>query len=165
MFLSIQQNHKILCKIDDGTQLTSAYLDKNEPVKPNEEVSILQDDEPVFDDDDDDLETEQMYLESNICPSCDECCETRENLDEHIRKVHPQLDDRGTGTTPGKNKKSKSKNLKVDSLKCEICAREFSHRNSLVYHRRSHTGVRPYKCELCDKRFFATSALKVRTTH
>jgi uncharacterized Zn-finger protein len=37
----------------------------------------------------------------------------------------------------------------------------FNHRNSLVYHLRSHSGERPHQCEVCGKSFFAASALKV----
>lgn len=48
-------------------------------------------------------------------------------------------------------------------LACTQCDRVFNHRNSLVYHLRSHSGERPHQCEECGKSFFATSALKVYT--
>lgn len=46
-------------------------------------------------------------------------------------------------------------------LSCPHCERTFIHRNSLLYHIRSHTGHRPHQCELCGKSFFAAGALKV----
>lgn len=53
-------------------------------------------------------------------------------------------------------KKDVSKNLF-----CSQCKRKFNHRNSLLYHLRSHTGKRPHACKLCPKSFFSSSALKV----
>lgn len=47
-------------------------------------------------------------------------------------------------------------------MQCPHCERTFVHRNSLLYHIRSHTGHRPHQCELCGKSFFAAGALKVR---
>lgn len=46
-------------------------------------------------------------------------------------------------------------------MPCNICGRIFNHRNSLVYHMRSHSGDRPHQCEQCGKNFFTKSALKV----
>ncbi|XP_043268969.1 zinc finger protein 19-like isoform X2 [Venturia canescens] len=65
---------------------------------------------------------------------------------------------------PGTAKKKKShKTRKVpnDELACPQCDRSFHHKNSLVYHMRSHSGERPHQCEICGKSFFAASALKV----
>ncbi|XP_058807086.1 GDNF-inducible zinc finger protein 1-like [Phymastichus coffea] len=61
---------------------------------------------------------------------------------------------------PTKKKKSKSKKS-TDELTCPQCDRSFHHKNSLVYHMRSHSGERPHQCEICGKSFFAGSALKV----
>ena len=43
---------------------------------------------------------------------------------------------------------------------CKHCKRYFNHKNSLIYHLRSHSGERPHQCEVCGKSFFAASALK-----
>ncbi|XP_039295354.1 uncharacterized protein LOC111062401 [Nilaparvata lugens] len=46
-------------------------------------------------------------------------------------------------------------------LTCLECNRVFNHRNSLLYHLRSHSGVRPHQCDICGKGFISGSALKV----
>ena len=53
------------------------------------------------------------------------------------------------------------KTFTADELSCPSCDRSFHHKNSLVYHMRSHSGERPHQCEVCGKSFFAASALKV----
>lgn len=54
--------------------------------------------------------------------------------------------------------------LAGDGLTCLQCNRSFHHKNSLVYHMRSHSGERPHQCDICNKRFFAASALKVSSS-
>ncbi|XP_011870388.1 PREDICTED: zinc finger protein 34-like isoform X2 [Vollenhovia emeryi] len=60
-----------------------------------------------------------------------------------------------------KKKKSPKTRKSSDELTCPQCNRSFHHKNSLVYHMRSHSGERPHQCDICSKRFFAASALKV----
>ncbi|XP_047121691.1 zinc finger protein 665-like [Schistocerca piceifrons] len=62
-------------------------------------------------------------------------------------------------TTGGKRRPKRSR--RELQLTCPECFRRFNHRNSLVYHLRSHSGERPHQCEVCGKSFFAASALKV----
>ncbi|RZF47028.1 hypothetical protein LSTR_LSTR013819 [Laodelphax striatellus] len=50
---------------------------------------------------------------------------------------------------------------KRSPLMCLECNRVFNHRNSLLYHLRSHSGLRPHQCEVCGKGFISGSALKV----
>lgn len=45
--------------------------------------------------------------------------------------------------------------------RCKRCNKICNSKNALHYHFLSHTGERPYKCNECDKSFFAGSALKV----
>ncbi|XP_011150321.1 zinc finger protein 271 isoform X2 [Harpegnathos saltator] len=73
------------------------------------------------------------------------------------------LDEKAKTDIPQTTKKKKSPKTRksTDELTCPQCSRSFHHKNSLVYHMRSHSGERPHQCEICSKRFFAASALKV----
>ncbi len=54
-------------------------------------------------------------------------------------------------TPPQTHAKSKS---------CEFCGKTFKFQSNLVVHRRSHTGEKPYKCQLCDHACSQASKLK-----
>ncbi|XP_046623863.1 zinc finger and SCAN domain-containing protein 2-like isoform X1 [Neodiprion virginianus] len=72
--------------------------------------------------------------------------------------------DREEIEVPQTKKKKSQKHRRsstVDELACPQCGRSFNHKNSLVYHMRSHSGERPHQCDVCGKSFFAASALKV----
>ncbi|KAI4499128.1 hypothetical protein M0802_005711 [Mischocyttarus mexicanus] len=60
-----------------------------------------------------------------------------------------------------KKKKTLKARKSNDDLTCPECKRSFHHKNSLVYHMRSHSGERPHQCEVCGKSFFVASVLKV----
>ncbi|CAG5073991.1 Similar to ZNF768: Zinc finger protein 768 (Homo sapiens) [Cotesia congregata] len=64
-------------------------------------------------------------------------------------------------SSPKKKKTSKTRKTQNSEMTCPQCGRTFHHKNSLVYHMRSHSGERPHQCEICGKSFFAASALKV----
>ncbi|KPP60721.1 B-cell lymphoma/leukemia 11B-like, partial [Scleropages formosus] len=57
----------------------------------------------------------------------------------------------GSTTPPQPQAKSKS---------CEFCGKTFKFQSNLVVHRRSHTGEKPYKCQLCDHACSQASKLK-----
>ncbi|XP_038047541.1 B-cell lymphoma/leukemia 11A-like [Patiria miniata] len=43
---------------------------------------------------------------------------------------------------------------------CEFCGKTFKFQSNLIVHRRSHTGEKPYKCQLCDHACSQASKLK-----
>ena len=54
------------------------------------------------------------------------------------------------------NKLGKIKNTKTNSHRCVDCEKSFERRNDLLRHNRSHTGEKPYQCEICKKKSFTT---------
>ena len=43
--------------------------------------------------------------------------------------------------------------------KCDICGRVFNQNHHLQYHIRIHTGDKPYKCGICDREFSFSNSL------
>ncbi|XP_076652527.1 uncharacterized protein LOC143358895 isoform X1 [Halictus rubicundus] len=91
--------------------------------------------------------TEQVHRD-HVKPST----VNEQNLHEKEKTDIPQT---------SKKKKILKARKSNDELTCPQCDRSFHHKNSLVYHMRSHSGERPHQCEVCGKSFFAASALKV----
>ncbi|NWH69142.1 SALL3 protein, partial [Geococcyx californianus] len=44
---------------------------------------------------------------------------------------------------------------------CKFCGKVFGNDSALQIHLRSHTGERPYKCNICGNRFTTKGNLKV----
>ncbi|XP_048655266.1 B-cell lymphoma/leukemia 11B isoform X2 [Marmota marmota marmota] len=65
----------------------------------------------------------------------------------------PPLPAMPPGSTPPPQPPAKSKS-------CEFCGKTFKFQSNLIVHRRSHTGEKPYKCQLCDHACSQASKLK-----
>lgn len=111
----------------------------------------------------------EEFQSHHLCDLCGEAFELKSQLTLHMREEHPDTKRKprkkdpmatnivNTTAAPTGDRTNK----KWEQLTCPTCGRMFNHRNSLVYHLRSHTGERPHQCEVCGKSFFAASALKV----
>lgn len=87
------------------------------------------------------------------CDDCDQYFETNVILGKHILENH------NVKITSNKNHE---KNAVVNTslqqtnnnrVKCKICFKVFSSSNYLISHMRLHSGVKPFKCDLCDMSF------------
>lgn len=157
------------------------HSNKNEPLDEFSEpedlmegINVVVDTTDPHDDEDDskawyreeDLhQTEEDLKEleadnGHICHLCKQPFPLRAILLQHL--VTCRASSGNTESAPlAVVKSNNKKNKKKAALQCTECDRVFAHRNSLVYHMRSHTGIRPHQCEQCGKSFFASSALKV----
>eukprot|EP00483_Globobulimina_turgida_P007481 UN07495 len=44
-------------------------------------------------------------------------------------------------------------------FQCDICKKGFAIKQNMKVHRRIHTGERPYRCKVCDKGYVSKSSL------
>ncbi|KRT80224.1 zinc finger protein [Oryctes borbonicus] len=106
----------------------------------------------------------QLEAQEYICHVCMQTFSLRTTLQEHMLTCKMENEGSSKKQTmdmqQSEQPKKKAKK-KATEYHCSECSRVFMHKNSLVYHMRGHTGIRPHPCNQCGKSFFAASALKV----
>ncbi|XP_063370750.1 zinc finger protein 658B-like [Cydia amplana] len=91
--------------------------------------------------------TKQMYEHLDIhnyeCDICGKIFQRKNSLKHHIK----------THSIQSKSKDFKWNNIGEKSYNCETCGKRFLTRGQLNRHIRIHTDIRPYSCDVCEKRF------------
>lgn len=106
--------------------------------------------------------------------NCTERFEAFDKLTVHLSKVHVgagKSEYRCLWTPCPRNGKVFSQRQKVmrhiqthtgaKPFMCQVCERYFSEKNIMTQHMRTHTGEKPFKCEECDRSFSVSASLTI----
>ena len=69
---------------------------------------------------------------------------------------------KGEQETPEKKITVNIEDIGEKPFKCDVCDKAYSASSSLKTHNLSHTQEKPFKCDLCDKAYSAFSSLKTQ---
>lgn len=84
---------------------------------------------------------------THVCPTCGEAFTRPWRLLSHRRAAH--ADD----------------SVSQKRYRCDDCGREYSLRQSWVYHRLTHTTDRPFQCDVCSRQFRVAGQLRQHENH
>ncbi|XP_063544839.1 zinc finger protein 79-like [Cydia strobilella] len=97
------------------------------------------------------------------CVQCDKTFASSKSYEVHHQRVH--LNVRWRKSRDKRARRTHSDPPKRKEAMCEVCGKACESNAALVYHQRSHTGERPYKCTQCPKSFTMPQALIVSTLY
>lgn len=106
------------------------------------------------------LETEVIPTtgEKSLCPRCDVCKQqfnSKNKIIRHIKKKHPELDEKTFSRGF-----SLQEHLKVKPYTCKQCNIKFNRSSTLLKHMQTHSGEKAYACYKCKKRFKRNTTLQ-----
>lgn len=84
---------------------------------------------------------------THVCPTCGEAFARPWRLASHRRAAH--ADDSGV----------------QKRYHCDDCGREYSLRQSWIYHRLTHSNDRPFQCDVCSRQFRVAGQLRQHANH
>lgn len=94
------------------------------------------------------------HTHNYACRLCDRTFKTESRLKTH-RIKHLPPDERIIEKRLAKKKYQ----YKFEGI-CQYCGKFFTHRGSFREHKRTHTGERPYECDICHRRFALPKTLQ-----
>lgn len=74
-----------------------------------------------------------------VCEYCGKVFDRKENYKTHLKFIH----------------------FKIRDQECKLCGKIFVVKGGLTRHMKSHTGIKPFKCDLCSKAFSENANLKI----
>ncbi|XP_067119421.1 zinc finger protein 11-like [Centruroides vittatus] len=104
--------------------------------------------------------THEDRSDKYFCEVCKKGFKRKSSVDRHHIAQHQNMFVCSYCSKPFKTKNMLKVHKKIHIQKCDICKKEFSCKLSLNLHRRIHFDMKPYICEVCNRRFISASALK-----
>jgi len=84
---------------------------------------------------------------THVCPTCGEAFTRPWRLLSHRRAAHAD------------------ESVSQKRYRCDDCGREYSLRQSWVYHRLTHSTDRPFQCDVCSRQFRVAGQLRQHVNH
>lgn len=102
------------------------------------------------------------------CSKCNKKFSTKGNLNNHIRTIHenirpykcPYENCKKSYATSGRLETHKRTHIGMKPYKCDICGKLFNEKGNLKTHLLFHSSFRPFKCEYCSKSYKTKGHLK-----